>query len=128
MREQEHERRVAEDPEQRNSRLQRIRESRRRQLVHPQVALFEQPAVRAKLLNFHSSISSIEVPVCRTCLDGFPGLNISSDECSRCQRDTSYSPKLHSHANNMDPGDAPLQLQVLESNNLYDECLSSCRA
>ena len=69
--------------------------------------------------------------MCRTCLDGFPGLNISSDECSRSQRDTSYSPKLYSHANNMDPGDVPLQLQVLESNNLYtvfDACLSSCRA
>ena len=63
MRDQEHERRDAEDLAQRDSRLQRLRESRQRQPDHPQIALFDQPAVRAKMLNFHMSISTIEVPL-----------------------------------------------------------------
>ena len=113
MRDQEHERRDAEDLALRDSRLQRLRESRQRQPDHPQTALFDQPAVRAKMLNFHMSISTIEVPLCLTCLESFPGLTVSSDECNRCHRDSSFSPKLYSHANNMDPGEVPPQLQVI---------------
>ena len=90
MRDQEHERRDAEDLAQRDSRLQRLRESRQRQPDHPQIALFDQPAVRAKMLNFHMSISTIEVPLCLTCLESFPGLTVSSDECNRCHRDSSF--------------------------------------
>ena len=59
------------------------------------------------MLNFHMSISTIEVPLCLTCLESFPGLTVSSDECNRCHRDSSFSPKLYSHANNMDPGEVP---------------------
>ena len=90
MREQEHERRSAEDAEQRNSRLQLIQARRQRQSAHLQVALLDQPSVRSKMLDFHLSISSIEVPTCTTCLEGFPGLNMCSglSECNRCHRDS----------------------------------------
>ena len=115
MREHEHERRNAEDTEQGESRLQLLQESRRRQSVHhPQIALIDQPSVRSKMLSFHLSVSSIQVPTCMTCLEGFPGLTMCSglNECSRCHRDSS-APKLYSCDNNMDPGNVPPQLQVI---------------
>ena len=51
MRDQEHERHSAEDMALRNTRLQRLQESRERQLVHSEVALLDQPE-----------------PLCLTCL------------------------------------------------------------
>ena len=114
LREQEHERRGSEDAEQRNSRLQLIQVRRQRQSIHPQVVLLDQPSVRSKMQNFHLCISSIEVPTCTTCSEGFPGLTMCSglNECSRCHRDSS-APKLYSCANNMDPGNVPPELQVV---------------
>ena len=47
MRDQEHERRSAEDMAIRNTRLQRLQDSRERQLVYSEVALLDQPDVRA---------------------------------------------------------------------------------
>ena len=113
MRRQEHERRAAETDQQREDRLQVIHESRQSQSVSSQVALIDQPAVRAKMQKFHLSISNIEVPMCMTCLESFPGMNMCArlNECNRCHRDQ-CSPKLFSHDNNMDPGDVPPQLQV----------------
>ena len=112
MRDQEHERRAAESNEQREDRLQRVRESRQGHTVDSQDAILDQPTVRTKMLKFHRSISNIEVPLCLTCLESFPGLSVSSDECNRCHRDDS-TPKLYSDANNMDPGEVPPQLQVI---------------
>ena len=112
MRDQEHERRAAEDLSLRNGRLQRLRESRERQEDRSQVSLLDQPAVRAKVLKFHQSLIEIEEPLCLTCLESFPGLTVSSDECTRCRRDDS-TPKLYSDANNMNPGEVPPQLQVI---------------
>ena len=112
MRDQEHERRAAEDLSLRNGRLQRLRESRERQEDRSQVSLLDQPAVRAKVLKFHQSLIEIEEPLCLTCLESFPGLTVSSDECTRCRRDDS-TPKLYSDANNMNPGEVPPHLQVI---------------
>ena len=82
--------------------LQRLKESRERQLVYSEVALLDQPDVKAKMLKFHRSIGEIEEPLCLTCLESFLGSTVSSDECSRCHRDSSNPPKLYSDANNMD--------------------------
>ena len=112
MRDQEHERRAAEDLSLRNGRLQRLRESRERREDRSQVSLLDQPAVRAKVLKFHQSLIKIEEPLCLTCLESFPGLTVSSDECTRCRRDDS-TPKLYCDANNMNPGEVPPQLQVI---------------
>ena len=125
MRDQQRTRRAAESDEQREDRLQlmrdqeherraaeRLRESRERQEDRSQVSLLDQPAVRAKVLKFHQSLIEIEEPLCLTCLESFPGLTVSSDECTRCRRDDS-TPKLYSDANNMNPGEVPPQLQVI---------------
>ena len=110
IREQQHDRRAVESPELTRRRLQLVRETRQRQSVTSHVALLDQPAVRAKMRNFHLSITNIDVPKCITCLESFPGMSMCTDsnECNRCHRDQ-CSPKLFSHANNVDPGDVPLQ-------------------
>ena len=65
------------------------------------------------MLKFHSSLASLDMVKCTTCLEQFPGLNMhsGSTECARCHRDH-HTPKLYSPDNNMDPGVVPVQLQV----------------
>ena len=80
MRDVEYERRAAESNEQREDRLQHVRESKQGQSIPSQDALLDQPAVRTKMLKFHRSISYVEVPLGLTCLESFPGLTVSSDD------------------------------------------------
>ena len=77
-----------------------------------QTPLFHQPAVKARMLKFHSDIA-IDCTRCSTYLEQFPGLKLTSNstECARCSKDK-HIPKLYSSANNMDPGTVPSQLQV----------------
>ena len=53
--------------------------------IHP---LFDQPAVREKILKFLSDIASANCPICSTCLEQFPGMKLHCDgtECPRCSR------------------------------------------
>ena len=66
------------------------------------------------MAKFHQDVSSIKCPTCTTCIKKFPGLNVGTHttKCQRCSRDK-HVPKLSSEANNMHPGAAPLQLQVI---------------
>ena len=52
----------------------------------PYIPLFDQPAVREKMLKFHSDCLC---PRCSTCLEQFPGVKLHCDatECQRCNRD-----------------------------------------
>ena len=40
--------------------------------------LFQQPAVRSKMTNFHSKIAALEMSKCITCLEKFPALNVKA--------------------------------------------------
>ena len=62
---------------------------------------------------FHAHFSALMSPTCSTCLESFPGLQLSpsSTKCVHCSKDFRI-PKLYSSANNMDPGTSPSQLQV----------------
>lgn len=102
---------ATESEEERAARLQRNRKRQRGQ--QPQLPLFEQPSVQAKMRKFHAEIAVLEMQKCTTCLEGSPGLQRCSHsaECVRCNRDK-HVPKLYSSMNNMDPGPVPQQLQV----------------
>ena len=78
----------------------------------------QQPAVHSKMKTFHSRLGSLQVTKCVTCLERFPGLNVtvvapdSNDaECVCCRRDK-HIPKVYSSANNMNPGAVPPELLV----------------
>ena len=106
---------TAETAETRDVRLQVDRERhRQRRSANPGIPLLDQPAVQTKMQKFHTSLATLEVSTCSTCLEGFPGLTMcsQSNECKRCSNDTTLTPKLFAHANNMDPGPVPSQLQV----------------
>lgn len=106
-----HHRLAVETGSEREARLQRNREGQRGQ--QPQLPLFEQPSVLAKMRKFHAEIAALEMQKCTTCLEGFPGLQLCSHstECVRCNQDK-HVPKLYSSMNNMDPGPVPQQLQL----------------
>ena len=108
-----HERLAVETPEERETRLQRYRARYREQSAQPQLPLFQQCSVKTKMRKFHASMATLGTPVCTTCSERFPGLQLysKSTECLRCSRDT-HTPKVYSSANNMNPGPIPPQLQV----------------
>ena len=85
----------------------------RRLIAQPQLPLFQQCSVKAKMHTFHANMATLDTPVCTTCSEKFPGLQLysNSTECLRCSRDK-HIPKVYSSANNMDPGPIPPQLQV----------------
>ena len=43
-----------------------------------QLSLFDQPAVRAKMLRFHSDIAHVDWTRCSTCSEAFPGMKVNS--------------------------------------------------
>ena len=45
----------------------------------PYIPLFDQPAVREKILKFLSDIASANCPICSTCLEQFPGMKLHCD-------------------------------------------------
>ena len=45
----------------------------------PYIPLFDQPAVREKVLKFHSDIASVNRPRCSACLEQFPGMKLHCD-------------------------------------------------
>ena len=108
-----HERLAVETPEERKTRLQCYRARYREQSAQSQLPLFQQSSVRAKMGKFHASMATLDTPVCTTCSESFPGLQLysNSTECLRCSRDK-HIPKVCSSANNMNPGPIPPQLQV----------------
>ena len=129
----------SETPEQRESRLQQLATNRQRRLQSEmaeeresrqqqnqqiqrearardsQLPLFQQQSVRSKMANFHDKIGTLQVSMCSTCSEKFPGMKVKSTgrmlECVRCSHDR-HVPKLYSSSNNMHPGLVPLELQV----------------
>ena len=98
------------------------RESRQNQQIQrearardSQLPLFQQQSVRSKMANFHDKIGTLQVSMCSTCSEKFPGMKVKSTgrmlECVRCSHDR-HVPKLYSSSNNMHPGLVPLELQV----------------
>ena len=74
--------------------------------------LLEEQEVQDAMRSFHQEMASIQTPTCITCKEKFPGMQVNShSECLRCYRDK-HVPKLFSHANNMHPGQIPMELQV----------------
>ena len=108
-----HERLAVETPEERERRLQHYSVRYREQSAQPQLPLFQQCSVKAKMHKFHANMATLDTPVCTTCSERFPGLQLysNSTECLRCSRDK-HIPKVYSSANNMNPGPIPPQLQV----------------
>ena len=108
------ERLAVETPEERELRLEcystRYMEQ---QSVQPQLPLFQQCSIQAKMRKFHTNMATLDTLTCSTCSERFPGLHFhsKSNECLRCSRDK-HIPKLYSSANNMNPGPIPPQLQV----------------
>ena len=106
-----HERLHAESIAEREIRLREIEIIIRQQwAIDPQVPMFEQQSVHARMTKFHSQLASLQVLACVTCSEKFPGLNgrtvpldIGHTECVCCVQDK-HIPKLYSSGNNMDPG------------------------
>ena len=112
------ERLAVETIEERETRLQCYSmRYRGHQSVSPQLPLFQQCSTQAKMRKFHSNMATLDTPVCATCSERFPGLQLHSNstECLRCSRDK-HTPKVYSSANNMSPGPIPPQLQVSKTN------------
>ena len=86
---------------------------REQQSVQPQLPLFQQCSIQAKMRKFHVNLATLDTLTCPTCSERFPGLHFhsKSDECLCCSRDK-HIPKLYSSANNMNPGPIPPQLHV----------------
>ena len=106
----------SEMPEQRESRQQQNRQSQREARARDlQLPLFHQQSVRSKMANFHDKIGTLQVSMCSTCSEKFPGVKVKSTggmlECVRCSHDR-HVPKLYSSSNNMHPGLVPPELQV----------------
>ncbi len=111
------ERLATETLEERTERLENLERSRAvRQATYPGAhqALLEQENVQKKMARFHQDMSLIECHTCSTCMEKFPGVKFSThtSQCLRCSRDN-ITPKLYSAENNMHPGSASPQLQVL---------------
>ncbi len=111
------ERLAPETLEERTERLENIERSRAvRQATYPGAhqALLEQENVQKKMARFHQDMSLIECHTCSTCMENFPGVKFSThtSQCLRYSRDN-ITPKLYSAENNMHPGSASPQLQVL---------------
>ena len=108
------ERIASETPEETAARRQRDREAHSHR-APPAQPLLHQPAVQARMTNFHSQLNSLQVSTCTTCLEGFPGMTTrhtaAGTVCIRCHRDT-HSPKAYSGENNMHPGPVPTEFEV----------------
>ena len=110
---------ASETPSEAQIRHEQDRENhRRRRNMDLALPLFQQPAVRSKMTNFHSKIAALEMSKCITCLEKFPALNVKAvsphnedTECGRCRQDK-HIPKVYSSSNNMDPGPVPSELLV----------------
>ena len=107
------ERLAVETPEERELRLECCSTwYMEQQSVQPELPLFQQCSIQAKMRKFHANMATLDTPTCSTCSERFPSLHFhsKSNECLRCSRDK-HIPKLYSSAN-MNPGPIPPQLQV----------------
>ena len=86
---------------------------REQQNVQSHLPLLQQCSIQAKMHKLHANMATLDTPVCTTCSERFPGLQLysKSTECLRCSRDQ-HTPKVYSSANNMNPDPIPPQLQV----------------
>ena len=139
---------VAESSEEREARLQQLRHNQQQRIASETLQETEarrqrdreshvqqtsavtsnqpelhQPMVQSKMSKFHSEMASLQMSMCITCRERFPGLTVrmtsSGTECLRCVRDK-HSPKAYSSLNNMDPGTVPHELFVSASTHLAD--------
>ena len=88
------ERRLAsETPSEAQIRHEQDRENHRsRRNMDLALPLFQQPAVRSKMTNFHSKIAALEMSKCITCLEKFPTLNVKAVSAQFSLRAPSGSP------------------------------------
>ena len=86
---------------------------REQQSVQPQLPLFQQRSIQAKMRKFHPNMATLDTLTCPTCSDRYPGLHFhsKSNEYLCCSHDK-HIPMVYSFANNMNPGPNPPQLQV----------------
>ena len=76
----------SEATDDREAKLQRMKEySAKTYYPSTRLPLFHQPAVKTRMLKFHSDIAAIDCTRCSTCLEQFPGLKLASNstECAR---------------------------------------------
>ena len=113
VRDDQQQRIAAETSEERESRLQQVRDNRRHcSSASEMLPLFLKPHVHSKMSKFHYKLAALQVPSCTTCLEKFPGMDVNGQsECFRCSRDK-HLPKLYSSHNNMNPGPVPPELMV----------------
>ena len=121
----ERERMAAETTEERETRLQRMSTNQRERLAvetpeerelrlecystwymeqqsaRPELPLFQQCSIQAKIRKFHANMATLDTPTCSTCSERFPSLHfhLKSNECLHCSCDK-HIPKLYSSANN----------------------------
>jgi len=110
---------AAETAEQRDTRLERLREAQQERWTaetdeqrearqqHDRDRHIER-SVQTKMLNFHRQIALLSCSHCTTCNEEFPGLCLGHDsaECMHFSQDK-HILRLYSSANNMDPGLVP---------------------
>ena len=102
---------AAETTEERDARLECDRaRHREQQNVQSQFPLLQQYSIQTKMRKLHTNMGTLDTPVCTTCSEGFPGLQLysKSTECLRCSRNK-HTPKVYSSASNINPGPIPPQ-------------------
>ena len=85
------------------------------QPCYSQQPLLHQSTVESKINKFHTSMASLQMSACVTCMEKFPGMTVkmtfAGTECARCSRDK-HSPKTYSLENDMHLGPVPQELLV----------------
>ena len=87
-----HGRLAAETTEERELRLECYSTWYMEQSVQPQLPLFQQCSIQAKMRKFHANMATLETLICFTCSERFPCLHFhsKSNECLRCSRDKHF--------------------------------------
>ena len=117
----------AETAEQRDPRLERLREAQQEWLAAETAEQREarqwhdrdrhsECSVQTKILHFHRQIALLSCSHCTTCNEEFPGLRLGRHcaECMCCSQDKCI-PKLYPSDNNMDPGSVPPSCRLVYS-------------
>ena len=73
---------AAETTVERDARLEYDRaRHREQQTVQSQVPLFQQCSIQVKVRKFHANMATLDMPVCTTCSERFPGLQTQPSVC-----------------------------------------------
>ena len=74
-----HEKLAVEAPAERETRLQCYSARCREHSAQPQLPLFQQCSIKAKMREFYANMTTLDTPVCTTCSERFPGLQVHSN-------------------------------------------------